>query len=148
MTTSNEAYQKALQSGLIGRVQRTVFMALIEHGPQTSSQITGRGIKGAWKRLSELGRLGVITADAVVKCPVTGMSAKLWRAVPHTEPVAVEKAKSKRDLVIEEQKKTILKLTAESISKDAEIQKLQHDIAQLRRRLEAKSGQPTLNLGY
>lgn len=78
--TSSEAFAELRQSGLLGETQRRVLAALRE----AKRPVTGREIEhyrempGAWKRLSELERAGLVRRCGTIKCSITKRKATAW----------------------------------------------------------------------
>lgn len=78
--TSLWAYQEVLREGKVGRAQATIIVALREaSGPMTGREVADRtAIDGAWKRLPELERAGLIRRVGTTRCSVTGRRATAW----------------------------------------------------------------------
>lgn len=99
--TSVEAYNKIRESGLLSQRRFEVYDALYRWGPATATELAGMsGIKGAWKRLSELVRLGVAYEVRTRKCQVTGQQV-IEFDVTDNMPVKPAKKISERQAMIQ-----------------------------------------------
>lgn len=78
--TSLDAYREIKSKGLLPKARMVVLDSLIEMGrPATANELVWiKGVHGAWKRLSELRRMGVVRESGTAKCPITGKSAIVW----------------------------------------------------------------------
>ena len=78
-TTSREAFDFILATGILPKQRAMVYKAVFAFGPITGRELN-RDLAGPsyHKRLSELERLGVIREDGVKKCGVTGRNAVAW----------------------------------------------------------------------
>ncbi len=81
LSTSAESFATLKDSGKLGRLHRAVLRGLGESKrPVTGRELSERaGLEGAWKRLSELEKLGFVQRVGTRKCFVTGKRATAWR---------------------------------------------------------------------
>lgn len=76
-STSIAAYHKSVEDGTITKRQREVYNYIKLSGP-ISGRSLGKAIPGAWKRLSELKAMGLVTDHKTTKDFVTGKIVHLW----------------------------------------------------------------------
>lgn len=99
MTTSELAYHKIKETGLLSKRQLQVYEALYEFGPMTGRKLS-EYIPGAWKRLSELAAMGAVSSDGLTTDPVTGHKVALY-SVTTAVPIKPDKPRSRRELIQE-----------------------------------------------
>lgn len=75
--TSRTAYEEIVAEGLLPQRQLEVYMALY-HAPMSTGQELAKQIPGAWKRLPELRRMGLVVEHETKVCSVTGRKAICW----------------------------------------------------------------------
>lgn len=100
---SREALLTIENSGLLSKRRKEVYVYLHHHGPLTAQQFP-ETIPGAWKRLSELERNGLVekldreahgkVGSRVIRWDVTGRT--IPRTLPHTPKHDDSKAENKR----------------------------------------------------
>jgi hypothetical protein len=82
---SDDAFAAFVASGLLGKRQRDVLVWVRKLGPVTAQELTTKsGIRGAWKRLPELARMGLIDSPTTKTCTVTGRTVQAWVLVSIT----------------------------------------------------------------
>jgi predicted ArsR family transcriptional regulator len=81
----------------LSRIRQDIFDVLLEHGPQTANEIvgklppTGLSNNNVRSRLTELVKLGRAAIAGAVKDPISGYSARQYRAVePGEIPARVQ----------------------------------------------------------
>lgn len=85
-TTSSEAYQHIVSTGVVSKKRKLVYQALYDHGPMTATQLAELvpGQKSPSKgnnvhaRLCELREMGIVQELGEVTCPVTGRQVLQW----------------------------------------------------------------------
>jgi len=80
--TSGAAYREIAQSGLLGEMQREVYLSLIERGPCTAREV-GEGLRKATShditpRMAELYNAGCVSKIGTRVCTVTGKTVTVW----------------------------------------------------------------------
>lgn len=77
---SDDAFREIEASGVLGARQRETLRALHRLGRGTAHEIEREAKRtGLWRRISELGRMGVIGWTGVVRpCGVTGVASQEW----------------------------------------------------------------------
>jgi DNA-binding MarR family transcriptional regulator len=79
--TSIQAYHELKATGKLSALQSLVLDALRKCGPMSGREIErATGINGAWKRCSELQRMGYVTSTEKRTCTVTGKQVYVWSA--------------------------------------------------------------------
>lgn len=78
-STSIQAYQAMLQSGLLGARQKQAYAVLFHFGPLTGNELSARmKMPGQWKRCSELKKRGLVTEVGERNCSITGINCITW----------------------------------------------------------------------
>lgn len=83
--TSVKAYREIADSGLLGRLQKEVYLYLAEHGPLTQNEVSKWGFPSyrhdsIKPRFAELRRMGVVEITGKRSCRVSGHELELWQA--------------------------------------------------------------------
>lgn len=85
--TSVEAYNEAMDSGLIKNIAANVFAIILEYGPLTQAMgrerycqlFSERSIRAVGPRFTELKDMGVIVPSHTEECQITGRNAIHWK---------------------------------------------------------------------
>lgn len=79
--TSIKAFHEI--KGTLGSLQQEIVKVLNEYGAMTGRELdTYLNHPGAWKRLSELRRMGKVIEIGKRACKITGRTAYLWAVIP------------------------------------------------------------------
>lgn len=84
--TSIEAFNEVMRSGHVTERQRDVYRALYDIGPATARKLNASAGDGAWKRLSELSRLGLVEEAGETVCEQTRKRVIVWRVTANHPP--------------------------------------------------------------
>ncbi len=104
--TSESAYHRLRQTGLLGEMQLRAWWFLKSEGDMTGRELSRVAVTdGLWKRCSELHGLGLAKIVDVRRCKVSGINASVWRAIqPEGQiperPLATESERSVFHLVV------------------------------------------------
>lgn len=101
-TTSREAYEQLVESGLLKCKQAKIMHVLTALGDATSGEVL-QALKvrnvNAWRaRFTELQARGLIVEVGTRKCVVSGRTCVVWHATDRTKPMDVARgARGKRE---------------------------------------------------
>ena len=106
MTTSYESNKLNEESGYTGRMQQKVYTYLKDNGPMTGTMLDRQlGVKGAYKRLSELRDMGMVAKSSrTILDPLTHRPGNVWEATGHYSPnlpMDMGKKKTRKELLAE-----------------------------------------------
>jgi len=76
--TSAEAFRVITETGLLSKRRLQVYEHLYHNGPLTAKQLSLALHFSAWKRVSELRRMGCVRELGVVVCEYTGHKVLQW----------------------------------------------------------------------
>lgn len=77
--TSVKAYHKVMESGVLTEREMDIYAVLCIEGPHTAMELANwHPIPGAWKRMANMRRKGLIRELKTRKCRITGHSVIEW----------------------------------------------------------------------
>lgn len=85
--TSREAWAHLNESGTLAERQLAVLGVLCHREPCTATELE---VRGGWKRLSELERMGLVARGPARACRVTGHRAFTWQLTGRREPLPLD----------------------------------------------------------
>lgn len=107
--TSREAYHKVMESGLVGRRQKQVYVILYDHGPLPGSQVANRFYDEYGKtarsetvrnRITELRDKGVVREVGYVIDTTTNMRVILWDVTDNGPVRPTKKISRTREIIM------------------------------------------------
>lgn len=100
-STSIEAYNTIRNNGVLTERLRDAYHFIFQHGPLTGQELNNiMPGNGAWKLLSPLRRVGIVSEVGKKKCSITGYNALLWD-VNGKLPIEAVKVKTKNQIIKE-----------------------------------------------